>query len=369
MQNRILHLARQAIPFVKELMPLAGSINGCLLLQQLDYWFARYPGGFWKYTAPASSRLYTSGDSWTEELAVSVEVFRATLLKFCTVHKSRAAFEATDDKFQGKFFCCYHDRGEGYAYYYRNHALLDAALDSLFDAEEQSGGEPGAGGSSGSHTRPFPKIDHGLPAVLGISVTGHASRGIPESRVEKTPSPYIKIQKPVQKLKLLPQPAPVAQDRSVGEQAAGGGGGFFSVDSTSLVFPNKISSTEQQALCQLLVQCPANFHQPVLDEVEGACRENAIRSGLIPFARWLVLAVNKGDFSERRGVTVRAGREAAANSAKREQLLRQKLLKHVHRQSPEEAISALPVALRASLALLSRHRQERMAGQFARGNA
>ena len=72
MRNKILTLFRNNVPYIKELRQLSGSVTASILMQQLDYWFEKKPGGFYKFLEPCeNNELYKTGDSWTEELGFS----------------------------------------------------------------------------------------------------------------------------------------------------------------------------------------------------------------------------------------------------------------------------------------------------------
>ena len=131
MRNRLLVITRNTIPYVKELRPVTKSVAGCILMQQLEYWFARYPDGFYKFMEPCSHRAYKSGQSWAEELAITPDEFRSAFDHIATRYRTRAEFEAAADKFQGKFYCSFLDKRDGITYYYRNHQAVDAFLDGL----------------------------------------------------------------------------------------------------------------------------------------------------------------------------------------------------------------------------------------------
>lgn len=134
MRNRILSITRNVIPYVKELHPLTGSVIGCLVMQQLDYWFSSQPEGFYKFLEPAEHPAYKAGDSWVEELGMSADEFRYAFDRISIRYKSRTEFEKaskTGDIFKGKFYCSYIDRRANLTYYYRNHDVVDAALDQL----------------------------------------------------------------------------------------------------------------------------------------------------------------------------------------------------------------------------------------------
>lgn len=137
MRNRILFLTRNTIPYIKELQPLAGSVSGCIVMQQLDYWFERFPDGYWKFLEPSSHSKYRLGDSWIEELGMSAEEFRTAFDRLGIRHKSKGIFDEAQDKFQRKFYCSYLDRRENLTYYFRNHSLVDGALDALIIKDKQ----------------------------------------------------------------------------------------------------------------------------------------------------------------------------------------------------------------------------------------
>lgn len=129
--NRILAITRNTIPYVKELRQFVDSVAGCILMQQLDYWFERYPDGFYKFQSPTEHPQYKPEQSWTEELGFSKEEFRTAFDKIGIRYKSKSEHRSATDKFQGKFYCSYHDRSQGLTYYFRNHGLVDLALDSM----------------------------------------------------------------------------------------------------------------------------------------------------------------------------------------------------------------------------------------------
>ncbi|QMI49705.1 hypothetical protein [Burkholderia sp. MBR-1] len=139
MRNRILQITRSSIPYVKEIMPLAKTVAGCILMQQLDYWFERYPNGFYKYLEPAHGQAaYKEGESWHEELGFSAAEFRTAFDNIGVRYKSRTEHrDASGDKFQGKFYISVVDRVARLTYYYRNHDLIDSALDALIGYESR----------------------------------------------------------------------------------------------------------------------------------------------------------------------------------------------------------------------------------------
>ena len=159
MRNRILHLTRNTIPYVKELHTIAGGVLSCLVMQQLDYWFENHPEGFYKFLLPSEHPAYKDGDSWTEELGMSVDEFRTAFDKIGYRYKSKSEFDKAEDKFQGKFYCSYVDRRSNLTFYFRNHEAVDAALDELLRIPTQK---------SSKSLHPTPRKPH-LPAEFTVN--------------------------------------------------------------------------------------------------------------------------------------------------------------------------------------------------------
>lgn len=159
MRNRILSITRNIIPYIRELQPLTGSVSGCIVMQQLDYWFERYPDGFWKFLEPSNHSMYKRGDSWSEELGMSAEEFRTAFDRLGVRHKSKSLFDAAPDKFQRKFYCSYLDRRENLTYYFRNHDLVDRALEQLISTNRQVAPVNGECRFTGNHGDQFPQVE------------------------------------------------------------------------------------------------------------------------------------------------------------------------------------------------------------------
>ena len=144
MRNKILTLFRNNVPYIKELRQLSGSVTASILMQQLDYWFEKKPGGFYKFLEPCeNNELYKTGDSWPEELGFSKYEFKTAFEKIGVAYKSKNEFKKAMEKgdpFQGKFYCCYVDKMKYITVYYRNHELLDLELEKLLSpvSEESS---------------------------------------------------------------------------------------------------------------------------------------------------------------------------------------------------------------------------------------
>lgn len=353
MRNRILSLTRNTIPYVKEVMPLAGSVTGCILMQQLDYWFERYPDGFYKFQDPAPGHpMYKVGESWTEELGFTLTEFRGAFDRIGVRHKSKSDWTAAEDKFQGKFYCCFTDRRAGVTYYFRNHAAMDAALDAIVSRQERApvpqagpGGVPvrapnwqkppvlpqkSATNAVNAETpstvnevssltandqSPFTANDVTRLAgneeiqPTGDSFTGDAgvSKDNPQ---EVTKVHFAYTETTVSDITKQQQQPPDGPKSLSTERLAERSCGDFD-DLENLVYPLGTLPAERTALLKLLSDCPADSRQAVLDEVEGARVKKTLRTGIIPFARCLILATHTGDFSPSLGVAVLANRQSS----------------------------------------------------------
>jgi hypothetical protein len=141
MKNKILSIFSNTIPYIKELRPVAGTVTAAIVMQQLDYWFARKPNGFYKYLEPPkmNASFYKKGDSWCEEIGLSAEEFQNAFKNIAVAYKSKTEFRKALDENTvffneagaEKFYARYYDRDKGLSFYYRNHALVDKVLDDL----------------------------------------------------------------------------------------------------------------------------------------------------------------------------------------------------------------------------------------------
>lgn len=332
--NRILSIARGSIPYVKEIMPLAHSIPGCILMQQLDYWFDNRPNGFYKFLSPCEHLLYKSGDSWSEELGMSMAEFRTAFDKIGIRYHSKTAFEAATDKFQGKFYCSYTDKRAQLTWYFRNHEVVDAELNNLVFRQKRDEtpikGGPGSINSSfsadtrsqlptneesqstGDEESQSPVNKQSLLAgntqpssPVNADRKSHGNRDSQRHDVglanimdmKQVNSGITENNKDFQRLQLQAQTS----------SALEGSSSFLAED---LVFPAKIQPAEKQVLLDLLAGCPHDKRQQVLDEIEGSSRANKIKAGIVPFGRFLVAAVANGTFVPNLAVGVVAGRQA-----------------------------------------------------------
>lgn len=91
-----------------------------VLQHQLNYWFSKYPDGFYKFVEPCKHALYKEGDSWTEEIGYSRPVFNKAFDTIGIRYKSKSEFMNAEDKFQGKLYASYHDRKTNKTFFIRN---------------------------------------------------------------------------------------------------------------------------------------------------------------------------------------------------------------------------------------------------------
>lgn len=279
MKNRILHLTRNTIPYVKELHAIAGGVLGCLVMQQLDYWFENHPEGFYKFLLPSEHPAYKDGDSWTEELGMSVDEFRTAFDKIGHRYKSKSEFEKAEDKFQGKFYCSYVDRRSNLTYYFRNDEAVDSALDELLRVSE-----------------PKPSRSRGIPAGNPQPDAEFTVNGESPFTVKRRPQFTGSADSPV--AVDGKSPPPLYRDyntettTTTNDNAAIDSGGC----GDDLIFP-KCTENERIAIRQLLASCPAEIRQVALDEIEGARQAGVIKTNLVPFARGIMLAIARGAFT------------------------------------------------------------------------
>ena len=294
MKNRILHLTRNTIPYVKELHAIAGGVLGCLVMQQLDYWFESHPEGFYKFLEPSDHPAYKEGDSWTEELGMSRHEFRTAFDKIGIRYKSKSDFDQAVDKFQGLFYCSYVDRRSNLTYYFRNHNLVDAALDELLSKPAQKSVKPG----------PIPAANPQCDAEFTVKpesgFTGNQECGFtvkPDSGFTRNSGSSLTVnpENPPPLYRDYNTETTTTTDNSAAIDSGGCG--------KNLIFP-KCTPEESAAIVLLLASCPAELQQVALDEIEGARQAGVIKTNLVPFARGIMMAISRGTFTVGHGTNV-----------------------------------------------------------------
>lgn len=298
MKNRILHLTRNTIPYVKELHPIAGGVLGCLAMQQLDYWFEGHPEGYYKFLMPSDHPAYKDGDSWTEELGMSVDEFRTAFDKIGLRYKSKSEFDKAEDKFRGKFYCSYVDRRSNLTYYFRNHDLVDAALDELLSKTNSNSSKTGKSSPGNQHRSGDFTVNGDSPFT-----------GKRQSKFTVNREPLFTGDGESPLTVNRENPPPLYRDYNTETTTTTVHSNAMDLGSCSeeLIFP-KCTPEESIAIGQLLSSCPEKMRQAALDEIEGARQAGVIKTNLVPFARGIMTAIARGTFTVGHGPKVAAQR-------------------------------------------------------------
>lgn len=99
-RKRVFGFFKDFIPYYRQLHPLTKSVLSSILAARLEFWFERYPDGFYKFLEPAPDHKdYREGNSWTEELGFSAWEFNSAFDKIGVTYPCRKDFEAAEDKF------------------------------------------------------------------------------------------------------------------------------------------------------------------------------------------------------------------------------------------------------------------------------
>lgn len=354
MRNRILSITRSVIPYVKELHPLTGSVHGCLIMQQLDYWFTAQPEGFYKFLEPTEHASYKPGDSWVEELGMTHNEFRGAFDKIGIRYKSRSEFEAVkkagQDPFNGKFYLSFVDRKKNLTYYRRNHQLLDLALDSLIndgckplpklhqDSAAMYNALPHATHNASvtdCYTNETPVAWNSDLHSLESGFTGNLKTKLQEIKISSPRNPKNKLYKaenqstPDSEITTETTTETTTTTTGIGSLSTEGvdnpntvalplrgGCDDSELQKTEPSKPDLIwplcAAEERTALEGIIKTIPTSQHQVLLDEIEGARRAGSIRTGLVPFATSLVRAMLTGTFTVGHAPAVAARRREAA---------------------------------------------------------
>lgn len=364
MRNFVLQHCGHIIPFVRELMPMGRSVTGCIVMQQLDFYFAKKPDGFYYYQQPCNQPWYVKGESWEERIGISAQEFRTVFDKFGIRYKSRKEFDAAPDKFQGKYFACYTDKRRFVTWYFRNHELMDQDLYTLLVEKPaknvaehtEINGYPipttqNRGGQSPvSRDTQFTvnsdtqyRVNSDTPVTVNGDPQHHTSCAPqpPEIAMDKSgiTKKYREVKKQLQQTKTTQPPSQVVESEGCSSDN-------LQNEMQELVFPAKALPVEVSALKDILALCPIERRQQVLDEVEGKLRAGKVTTGIVPLAASLVKAVANGSFNASAGIVVAAGRQAAA--ATQERLLQAEMLNQIDVSLLDpEIIAKLPPTIRA----------------------
>lgn len=349
---------KHSIPYMPELLPLAGSVMACCLMRQLEYWFERHPCGFYKFMVPNESPLYKDGDSWCEELGFTKDEFRSAFDRLGVRYKGTSALEEhAADPFQGKFYYSVLDRKTHATYYYRNHALVDAMLEQLL---AEIAAKPSSGNNTPRNHGPIlPAASHHSDFSGGLA----ASSKIDQAHVAKSAKPIVLTETTQQRLQKQKPQQPTSKsggyDGCLPPEVRSGGCVVAESAIDSLIFPSRLQQAEHQALRRLILKCPASIRQEVLDEVEGAICKNRIRVGVVPFTRHLVKVAQAGEFTMSLGVDVQCSRQAAERQQIRVAMMASPSGFPATPKPDDELLASVPTALRASLTGLRAKVQQR----------
>lgn len=118
--------------YVPELRQLFdGDEKTCLMMAQLEYWFGKYPNGFYKFMdiPKGENPGYKTGQSWAEEMGMSVDKIKNGLASICESYNSYTDYKKQEgDKFKGKFYLRYFHKPSHQMYFLRNHELVNREL-------------------------------------------------------------------------------------------------------------------------------------------------------------------------------------------------------------------------------------------------
>ena len=197
MKPSILAAFAEAVPYIPGLRQQTGSVVATILMMQLEYRFAKYPDGFYKFLEPPQNghQDYRLGDSWVEELAFSKEEFRTGFDKIGVRYNSKTQYDeakSSGSEFGCNYYCSYVDRRSGLTFYFRNHSKVDELISDIEPRQKSVGFRP-------RKTRPQmvdPNLQEiGNPNLLNMVNPNLLSSGIPiyQGGESQFPIPYIDI--------------------------------------------------------------------------------------------------------------------------------------------------------------------------------
>lgn len=276
---------KNVIPYDRELNALTGSVLASILMAQLNYWFDKYPDGFYKFLEPSNHPAYRPGTSWVEELGMTVTEFRTAFdaigHRFTSKTKFAQAEQESTDKFFGRFFASYIDKRSNMTYYVRNHVLVNEKLHQIslkVSSRDQESSSPR------NEKKQSPEVVK--PDLQEIQST--------ELVYTETTGQRIKNNN-------------YKQEQQTQQISNVGNSGGSSCDFSDLYFP-QFNEKELASIKIALQNCPTADQQPILDELEGLRRLNKVQSP-IGLTKRLVVAAVKGEFTQSAGISVEIERE------------------------------------------------------------
>ena len=202
MKYSILAAFSESIPYIPGLRELTGSSSSAILMMQLEYWFSRYPDGFYKFLEPSQkSPDYIPGDSWTEELAFGKDEFRAAFDRIGIRFNSKTQYEEAKQagqEFGDKFYLSYLDRQTGLTYYHRSHDRINDFISKVQPRYKGEGKktrkkttQPQSQNSDHVGDSDLREIRNPDLREIGISEVGISEDPIYGCRKIRFPDPYI----------------------------------------------------------------------------------------------------------------------------------------------------------------------------------
>lgn len=138
--RNLVALSAKVIPYSGYLRKFVKSIPSTILFQQLEYWFDKKGGPFFKFLEPCENKLYKEGDSWTEELYFSKDEFRSAFDNIGVRYGSKKEYDSIisqkKDPFMGMFYCSYHDKISGLTWYFRNDSLIEKTIEEIVNSND-----------------------------------------------------------------------------------------------------------------------------------------------------------------------------------------------------------------------------------------
>jgi len=143
MENKLLTITRERIPYIPELKRKLKNTNATILMVYFEKLFYQSEGEpFYKFLSkPLKGNIfYKQGGSWCEELVFSEKEVRAAYKKLGISYKSKRAFEDKVDQRKNIFineegeeffYCSYHDKIKGITFYHRNHVVVEELIGKL----------------------------------------------------------------------------------------------------------------------------------------------------------------------------------------------------------------------------------------------
>ncbi|MDL2284752.1 hypothetical protein LJC19_06395 [Oxalobacter sp. OttesenSCG-928-P03] len=292
-RNRLLGVTRNTIPYVMELREIAGSVSATVLMQQLDYWFIRYPDGFYKFLEPRpKASLYRSGQSWCEELGLSKNEFRSAFDRIGHRWLSKSQFDEAKDKFQGKFYASYVDRRTNLTWYLRNHELVDQTLDHLLEMGNADSQEIDNSDLQEIHKPDLQEIHKADLRKSTNQISGdRQSRSL---EIHKPDFLYTENTTEIKEITsdLLPEDSPVPESSS-----------------SRFYFPVNFDEKERDNIIRLLAGLDTDTAQNIIDEVVGICLKGQIRQSSVSLAAGLIKRARDGQFNPALAVGIAKRRE------------------------------------------------------------